>query len=112
MNRRKKERGVEPAKPDAEKPSPTKRSFPCQPPGEDFFLAEVQLDTPDDPCWDAGYMVVGSWQTIERTISACLAFGRKGRLRIYQGEVARRRLVADLQEELRFQQQKRAIPNN
>jgi hypothetical protein len=112
MNRSRKKGGAEPGKLDAEKTHSLFERTLCQPPGEDFFLAEVQLDTPSDPCWDEGFTVFGSWETIERTISNYRAFGPRGQLRIFQGEAARRRLVKCLLEERRYQEQRRSTPNN
>jgi hypothetical protein len=86
-----------------------------QPPGEDFFLANIQIDNPDDPCWDDGFSVIGDWKVISRTLSRYLAFderARRSKVFIYQSEAAKRRFLAGLREELRYQQQKRAQPNN
>jgi hypothetical protein len=43
-----------------------------RPAGEDFFLFQVQLDTPTDPCWDDGFDVVGNWKSCCRTFNSKL----------------------------------------
>ena len=99
-----------------------KRSYPVaeglpieQPEGENFFLASVIIETPEDPCWNSGFDIVGSWQTVSRTLSHYLAYderARRSQIRIYQGDEARKFFQTAVREELRYQQQKRAQPNN
>ena len=83
--------------------------------GEDFFLASVMIDTLSDPCWNDGFDIVGPWQTVSRILSHYLAYderARRSHVRIYQGEDARKFFRAAVLEELRYQEQKRAQPNN
>jgi hypothetical protein len=97
------------------RPEPVKEEFPIdQPQGENFFLANVIIDDPSDPCWDDGF-IVGSWHIVTRAVSmflACDLRARQSKVRIYQGDKARERLIEGLAEEARYQQQKRAQPNN
>jgi hypothetical protein len=86
-----------------------------QPPGEDFFLASVVITDSTDPCWNGGYIVIGNWQTVSRGVSLFLDFdprARESKVQIFQGENARERFLHDVQEEARYQQQKRSQPNN
>ena len=86
-----------------------------QPPGEDFFLAAVVIDNPNDPCWDDGFTVIGPWQTVSATISSYLNSdprARKSSVRIYQGDAARKIFEHHCREEARYQEQKRGQPNN
>ena len=38
-----------------------------QPAGENFFLANVEIDSPD-PCWNDGFDVVGSWENRQQPV--------------------------------------------
>jgi hypothetical protein len=42
-------------------------ALPPKPPGEDFFLVAVVIDS-DDPCWNDGFDIVGSWE-LELTLT-------------------------------------------
>ena len=89
--------------------------LPACPPGEDFFLAAVVIDTPDQPCWNDGFNIVGTWEQVDQTFSAYMANRkdrRNVRVRIYQGDAARAKLLEGLKEEARYQQQMRAQPHN
>src|SRR5258708_24436700 len=89
--------------------------LPSRPPGEDFFLAAVVIDTPEDPCWSDGFDIVGTWEQVDQTFSAYIAGRsdhRKISVSLYQGDVARAKLLEGLQEEPRYQTQMRAQPNN
>jgi hypothetical protein len=89
-------------------------ALPPRPPGEDFFLVAVMIDS-DDPCWNDGFDIVGTWEQVDQTFSAYVAGGavrRKHTVRIYQGDAARARLVEGLKEEARYQAQMHAQPNN
>jgi hypothetical protein len=86
-----------------------------KPPGENFFLVAVVIDRPDDPCWNAGFDIVGTWEQVDQTFSAYVAkegVRRKHTLSIYQGDAARAKFVEGMKEEARYQAQKRAQPNN
>ena len=90
-------------------------ALPPKPPGENFFLVAVVIDTPDDPCWNEGFDIVGTWQQVDQTFSAYVAGGgvcRKHTINIYQGDAARTKVVEGMKEEARYQAQKRAQPNN
>jgi len=87
-----------------------------RPAGEDFFLFAVRFPGSPDPCWDDGFDVVGNWK------SSCAIFrrhmvlqpdqNRMTRLEIFQGDAARAQLAYNLAEERRYQQQRKAQPNN
>jgi hypothetical protein len=86
-----------------------------KPAGEDFFLVAVVIDTPDDPCWNDGFNIVGTWEQIDQTFSRYMAGGgirRKHTVSIYQGDAARAKLLEGLKEEARYQTQMHAQPNN
>ena len=85
-----------------------------QPPGEDFFLADVIIDS-HDPCWNDGFNVTGPWKTVSKAVSRFIAYGRHDRkftVKIYQGDTAMKMLARNVAEEVRYQQQRRAQPNN
>jgi len=66
-------------------------ALPPKSEGEDFFLVAVVIDS-DDPCWDDGFNIVGSWEQVDKTFSAYVAAGavrRKHTVSIYQGDAAR-----------------------
>jgi hypothetical protein len=86
-----------------------------KPAGEDFFLAAIAIDTPAEPCWDDGFDIVGPWNVISRTISRFLAYdprASRARVSIFQGQEARRQLTSGLTEEAKYQEQRKAQPNN
>src|SRR5262245_30925424 len=86
-----------------------------QPPEENFFLATVIIRDPSNPCWDDGFSVVGPWDVVSRAISKFLVDdprARKSSVAIFQGEDARAAWIEGTVEEARYQEQKRAQPNN
>jgi hypothetical protein len=90
-------------------------ALPSRPPGEDFFLAPVMIDTPDDPCWNDGFNIIGTWEQVDQTLSRYMAGGgirHKHTVSIYQGDAARAKLLKGLEEEARFQAQMHAQSNN
>jgi hypothetical protein len=90
-------------------------ALPPRPPGEDFYLVAVEIDTPDDPCWNDGFNLIGTWEQIDKTFSAYVAGGavrRKHTVHIYQGDAARAKLLEGLEEEARYQAQMHAQPSN
>jgi hypothetical protein len=89
-------------------------ALPPRPPGEDFYLAAVEIDSAD-PCWNDGFDLVGTWEQVDQTFSAYVAGGavrRKHTVSIYQGDAARAKLLEGLKEEARYQAQMRAQPHN
>lgn len=88
-----------------------------QPPGENFFVASIEIHSDDDPCWNSGFNLIGpTWQTfrpllIQFMTSSHLA-NRHCTIRIYQGDNARTLLLSNFRQELRFQEQKRTQPQN
>ena len=69
----------------------------------------------DDPCWNDGFNIVGTWEQIDRTFShymAGSAIRRKHTVSIFQGDDARAKLLEGLEEEARYQAQMHAQPNN
>jgi hypothetical protein len=94
----------------------TNYSFPIDPPpGEDFFLATIEIHSHSDPCWNEGLSILGPWKTLSQTLSKFLAFDPRAKhseIFIFQGEAARKKLRFHLSEELRYQQQKRTQASN
>jgi hypothetical protein len=89
-------------------------ALPPKPPGKDFFLVAIVIDTPDDPYWNEGFDIVGAWEQVDQTFSDYVARGgvrRKHTISIYQGEAARAKLVEGMKEEARYQQQMQAQPH-
>jgi hypothetical protein len=89
-------------------------ALPPKPPGEDFFVVAVVIDS-DDPCWNDGFNIVGTWEQVDQTLSRYMAGGgirRKHTVGIYQGDAAREKLLEGLKEEARYQAQMHAQPNN
>jgi len=88
-----------------------------QPPGENFFVASIEIHSDLDPCWNSGLNLIGpTWQTLRPLLiqfmtSSHLA-NRHCTIRIYQGENARTLLQAGIHEELRYQQERQSQPNN
>jgi hypothetical protein len=95
---------------------PVDQNFPVERPvGENFFLAAIDIDTTADPCWDDGFDIVGPWSVVNRTIAGFLAhnpWASRARVSIFQGEEARRQLTSGLTEEAKYQEQRKAQPNN
>jgi hypothetical protein len=94
------------------KPAPTlfAAALPPRPPGEDFFLVAVVIDSLD-PCWNDGFDIVGTWEQVDKTFSAYVAergIRRKHTISIYQGDAARAKLLEGLKEEARYQAQMQA----
>ena len=88
---------------------------PSRPAGEDFFLVAVVIDTPDDPCWNDGFDIIGTWEQVEQTFSAYVAGCNDDRgvsVSIYQGDAARGKVLEGLQEEARYREQMQAQSKN
>jgi hypothetical protein len=81
-----------------------------KPSGEDYFLLELQIDTPSDPDWNESASAYGSWQQVKNCYAAMLAVAaplrRKLTFCIFQGAAARKQLAHNLSEELRYQRQR------
>jgi hypothetical protein len=89
-------------------------ALPPKPPGEDFFLVAVVIDS-DDPCWNDGFDMVGTWERVDQTFSAYVAGSgvrRKHTVSIYQGDAARAKLLEGLREEASYQAHMRAKASN
>jgi hypothetical protein len=87
-----------------------------QPSGEDFFLVEVSLDTPDDPCWNEGFCIFGPWNSVMATLHQWLLANPEKLdhiyAHLYQGEAARDKRIAILDTEIKYQNEKRSQSNN
>jgi len=95
----------------------TQNPFPiAQPKGEDFFVASIEFDTDNDPCWNEGLTVLGNWdsftESVSQFFSALPLKYPRFTAKLYQGPQARKKLKSLLAEELRYQQQKHSQPNN
>jgi hypothetical protein len=93
---------------------------PCwpkeQPPGEDYFLLQLTIDSPD-PYWDEGASAIGSWKQVTDAYAAMLAIAaplqRRLIFALYQGRAAvEAQLAFSLAEEARYRREKKANPNN
>jgi hypothetical protein len=95
---------------------------PCwpeeQPPGEDLFLLQMTIDSPD-PDWDEGASALGSWKQITEAYASMMAvtapLRRRLTFKLYQGRAAvQAQLALSLAEEARYQREReeKAIPNN
>jgi hypothetical protein len=97
-------------------PRPIDEGLPINPPpGEDFFLATIEILSNLDPCWNEGFSIVGPWKTLSPTVSKFLAYdprAKHSRISIFQGDQARNMLRFHLFEEARYQEQKRAQSSN
>lgn len=99
------------------KPDPESFIFTGKkPPGEDFFLVEVSIDNPNDPCWNEGFSIHGPWDPVMATFHAwMLAHPEKVDhvgAEFYQGEAAREKRLAILETEIRYRDQMRSQPDN
>jgi hypothetical protein len=92
--------------------------LPEQPHGEDFFVFAVILDDPSTLTWDIRHTVFGTWAQSKnaagRIVNLWANSKPNGQLRLamFQGERARDYLKESFHQELRYQQERIATPNN
>jgi hypothetical protein len=85
-----------------------------QPPGEDFFVFSLVFDDPFHPTWELRQTTMGSWNQVifAAKLIAAGSGQSSGKLFWYQGQKARDYLREGLQHESRYQQERKATPNN
>jgi len=81
-----------------------------QPSGDDFFVVSFIVDD-SDPCWDSRHSFMGSWQSVQNTLSL-FHFPKNFSVLLLQGQNAKDYLLKGAREELRYQQQQHSQPNN
>jgi hypothetical protein len=89
-----------------------------KPSGEDFFLWYVIIDTPNDPHWNDGFVLFGSWDStvsqLQMRLGLLVDKKAPGNLRIemFQGQNARNVLPDLIREESFYRQFQRDMSKN
>jgi hypothetical protein len=79
-----------------------------------------RLTTPRDPYWNEAFSLMGTWEVITQkldgaitVVPAMLGYRKcEFSVQLYQGEEARTYMDGAVKNELRYEEQKRAQPNN
>ena len=91
--------------------------WPPRPPGEDYHLLEISIDTPENVGWDDGFHIAGSWAQLTAVYASTVELlnltKRKGSFKLTQGRaLVNARLEVLWKEEIRYQQEMSGIGRN
>lgn len=91
-------------------------AFTQKPFGEDFFVFTILADDPRSITNDVGYSIMGTWEVVTKTLvdvmDSMAAILKPNQIAMRQGDKAREYLSHAAKEEIKYQEQRNAQPNN
>lgn len=91
-------------------------AFSQKPFGEDFFVFTILADDPKSITNDVGYSIMGTWEIATKALvdvmDSMAAILKPNQIAMRQGDKAREYLSHAAKEEIKYQDQRNAQPNN